>query len=69
MSFAQPRIGRRYVYPSGKVDVDTLKTKGEIARAFWALTCRWGVHDRCLGCAGAAVGQGRGRRGGSACGW
>ena len=29
---------RRYVYPPGKVDVDTLETKEEIVRAFWELT-------------------------------
>jgi hypothetical protein len=28
-----------WVYPPGKVDVDTLNTKEEIVRAFWELTC------------------------------
>ena len=35
---AHPHIGGRRVYPPGKVDVDTLKTKEEIVRAFWELT-------------------------------
>jgi hypothetical protein len=35
---ARPYIDGRYVYPPGKVDLDTLKTKEEIVRAFWALT-------------------------------
>jgi len=35
---AHPWLGGRRVYPPGKVDVDTLETKEEIVRAFWALT-------------------------------
>jgi len=30
--------GRGFVYPPGKVDVNTLETKEEIVRAFWELT-------------------------------
>jgi hypothetical protein len=37
---------RGYVYPPGKVDVDTLETKEEIVRAFWELTY---VPRRCTG--------------------
>jgi len=35
---AHPWLRGRRVYPPGKVDVDTLETKEEIVRAFWALT-------------------------------
>ena len=35
---AHPSFGDRRVYPPGKVEVDTLETKEEIVRAFWALT-------------------------------
>ena len=35
---AHPKIDGRRIYPPGKVDVDTLKTKEEIVRAFWELT-------------------------------
>jgi hypothetical protein len=35
---AHPFIGCRRVYPPGKVDVKSLRTKEEIVRAFWTLT-------------------------------
>jgi len=38
VGLAHPWIDGRQVYPPDKVDVKSLKTKEEIARAFWALT-------------------------------
>ena len=35
---AHPKFGARRVYPPGKVNVDKLRTKEEIVRAFWELT-------------------------------
>ena len=35
---AHPWINGRHIYPSSKVDVDTLATKEAIVRAFWELT-------------------------------
>ena len=38
VKYAHPWLDDRRVYPPGKVDVDTLETKEDIARTFWELT-------------------------------
>jgi len=51
---AHPTFGDRKVYPPGKVNVNTLNTKEEIVRAFWALTyVPWKVYQTAV--AGAHV--------------